>query len=532
MRGQYLVSIPLAGVEGLLAAVPPLAVGLGLMRLAEGPTTVVDIAPHAAACLLAVLLRIRVIQRAWKLGYGAGNHVAEAVRNRIVTHMRRVPLGALSGRWAPARLATLIAEDGRWLNETLTFYLNRFLNALFATALLLAAALWFAPAAGLAIVLALGGGIAVFRAFGRTGTAQAQFRAAVDALHDTTLAMAPKLVSLQQAGAAMIAFAAPLAILFVAALARTGQEPDPAAVIPALFLTLAAATTFYTGVLKIVLPLELGERARVNIGAFLAVPELGGTRRDFRPDLDIDFQAVRFRHAPDKPDAVREISFAARQGRVTAIVGPSGAGKSTLVALLLRFHDLSGGQIRLDGVDLSEADPAAVQALVSLVSQDVHLFRDTLRANLLLGDPGADPDRLARVIAAAQLGDLVAALPAGLDTVLGDTGRTLSGGERQRVAIARALLKDAPVIVPDEATSAMDPLSEAAIQRAIAALETDRTVIVIAHRLRTVTEADEIILMEGGQIVTRGRHDDLLAAGGLHGRLWAAQEKAAGWPLR
>ncbi|WP_444461763.1 ABC transporter ATP-binding protein [Rhodobacter capsulatus] len=567
MRGQYLVSILLAGLEGFLAAVPPLAVGLGLMRLAEGPASVAEIAPHAAACLLAVLLRIRVIQRAWKLGYGAGNHAAEAVRNRIVTHMRRVPLGALAGRWAPAQLATLIAEDGRWLNETSTFYLNRFLNALIATALLLAAALWLAPAAGLAIVLALGGGvaalfvagpiltrflrarnemigeatlrigeyadgIAVFRAFGRTGTAQAQFRAAVDALHDTTLAMAPKLVPLQQAGAAMIAFAAPLAILFVAASARTGQAPDPAAVIPALFLTLAAATTFYTGVLKIVLPLELGERARVNIGAFLAVPELGGTRHDFRPDLDIDFQAVRFRHAPDKPDAVRDISFAARQGRVTAIVGPSGAGKSTLVALLLRFHDLSGGQIRLGGVDLSEADPAAVQALVSLVSQDVHLFRDTLRANLLLGDPGADPDRLARVIEAAQLRDLVAALPAGLDTVLGDTGRTLSGGERQRVAIARALLKDAPVIVLDEATSAMDPLSEAAIQRAIAALETDRTVIVIAHRLRTVTEADEIIVMAGGQIVARGRHDDLLAAGGLYGRLWAAQEKAAGWRLR
>ncbi|KQB13786.1 ATP-binding cassette domain-containing protein [Rhodobacter capsulatus] len=561
----------MAGVEGFLAAVPPLAVGLGLMRLAEGPATVAEIAPHAAACLLAVLLRIRVIQRAWKLGYGAGNHAAEAVRNRIVTHMRRVPLGALSGRWAPAQLATLIAEDGRWLNETSTFYLNRFLNALIATALLLAAALWFAPAAGLAIVLALGGGvaallvagpilsrflrarnemigeatlrigeyadgIAMFRAFGRTGTAQAQLRAAVEALHDTTLAMAPKLVPLQQAGAAMIAFAAPLAILFVAASALAGQAPDPApdpaAVIPALFLTLAAATTFYTGVLKIVLPLELGERARVNIGAFLAVPELGGTRHDFRPDLDIDFQAVRFRHAPDKPDAVRDISFAARQGRVTAIVGPSGAGKSTLVALLLRFHDLSGGQIRLGGVDLSEADPAALQALVSLVSQDVHLFRDSLRANLLLGDPGADPDRLARVIAAAQLRDLVAALPAGLDTVLGDTGRTLSGGERQRVAIARALLKDAPVIVLDEATSAMDPLSEAAIQRAIAALETDRTVIVIAHRLRTATEADEIIVMEGGQIVARGRHDDLLAAGGLYGRLWAAQEKAAGWRLR
>ncbi|MBL3570021.1 hypothetical protein BV509_20915 [Rhodovulum sulfidophilum] len=567
-RPQYVASVLLAGLEGLLAAAPPLAVGLGLMQLAEGQAGIAGILPYAAACFLAVVLRIFVVQRAWKLGYRAGNHASERIRSRIVDHMRRVPLGTLSGRWTPARLATLITEDGRWINETSSFYLVRFLNGLVATAVLLGAAAWLEPVAALAILAALGGGvaamiavkpvlsrfirlrndmiaeatlrvgeyadgIAVFRAFGRSGAAQKDFRAAVDALHDKTLAMAPRLIPLQQAGAALISLAAPLAILLVAGLQLAGlRQADPVAVIPALFLTLAAAATFSAGVLKTLLPMELGVRAEQNISAFLGTAPLAGKRSDFSTDLDVEFDKVSFRYAPGKPEAVSDVSFEARKGTVTAIAGPSGAGKSTLVSLLLRFHDLSAGQIRLGDVDVIEADPAAVQARISLVSQDVHLFRDTLRANLLLGDPEASGARLMEAVRAARLDDLVAALPQGLDTMLGDTGRTLSGGERQRVAIARALLKDAPVIVLDEATSAMDPLSESAIQKAVAALEDGRTVIVIAHRLRTVADADEIIVFDRGRVRARGRHADLLASDGLYARLWSAQEQAAGWRLR
>ncbi|MEM8553247.1 MAG: ABC transporter ATP-binding protein [Pseudomonadota bacterium] len=567
-RGQYVTSLALTGVEGLLTATPPLAVGLGLMQLARGNADFASIWPYAAACFLAVLIRIYVIGQAWKLGYGAGNYASEQVRNRIVDHMRKVPLGALTGRWSPSKLATLITEDGRWINETSTFYLVRFLNGFVATLMLVLFAAMFEPLAAVGLALAMGGGvllmvtakpflesfihkrndmvgeatlrigeyadgIAVFRSFGRADEAQKSFRSAVQDMHDTTLSVAPVIVPLQQSGAALITFAAPIVIVLVAALHLSGvYSADPMTLIPALFLVLAAATTFLVGVLRTTLPLELGSRAETNISAFLSSPELGGTRTDFSDALGIEFERVSFRYSEDKADAVSKVSFTTRKGAVTAIVGPSGAGKSTLISLLLRFHDRSDGEIRLGGLDTLEADPAAVQSMVSLVSQDVHLFRDTLRANLLLGDPSASDARLAQVIDAARLTDLVAALPDGLDTMLGDTGKTLSGGERQRVAIARALLKDAPVIVLDEATSAMDPITERAIQEAIAELEDGRSVIVIAHRLRTVIDADEILVLDQGRIAARGTHTDLLNNDPLYGRLWAAQEKAAGWRLR
>jgi ATP-binding cassette subfamily B protein len=199
---------------------------------------------------------------------------------------------------------------------------------------------------------------------------------------------------------------------------------------------------------------------------------------------------------------------------------------------MLRFVDPTSGRVLLGGTDLSTLDPARLQALTGFVNQDVHLFRDTLRANLLLGDPQANETKLNAAIRAARLDELIAALPAGLDTRIGEGGRTLSGGERQRVAVARALLKDAPILLLDEASSAMDPLNERAIQQAISALEDGRTVVVVAHRLPSIAGADQILVMEAGLVVERGRHEELLALGGLYSRLWQAQDRAAGWRLR
>lgn len=567
-RERFMLAMALTALEGVLMSIPPLAVGLGLMQLARGNSDFADVAPFAALCFFAVLLRVVVIAQAWKKGFSAGNHASEKVRNRIVDHMRKVPLGLLTGRWSPARLATLITEDGRWINETSTMYLIRFVSGFFATLALVLAAAWFEPVAAGAASVAIGtgvallvlikpilerfilkrnemvaeaalrigefaDGVAVFRAFGSSGDAQKKFRRAVNDMHDVMMAEGPFLLILQQSGAVLIGFCGPLVIVALAMLHLNGvYSVDPLNAIPALFLTLAAATTFLVGVLRTFLPMELGSRAEINISAFLETPELPGTRRDLGSAREIEFEDVSFRYSEDKAAAVSDVSFTTRQGAVTSIVGPSGAGKTTLISLLLRFHDRTSGTIRLGGVDTIEADPAAIQSLVSLVSQDVHLFRDTLRANLLMGDPDADAERLAEVIEAARLNELVEALPDGLETLLGDTGRTLSGGERQRVAIARALLKGAPIIVLDEATSAMDPITERAIQEAIANLEDGRSVIVIAHRLRTVTDADEIIVMDQGRIVAQGSHAHLLGTNPLYQRLWAAQEKAAGWRLR
>jgi ATP-binding cassette subfamily B protein len=321
-------------------------------------------------------------------------------------------------------------------------------------------------------------------------------------------------------------------VLLAAMVLWAGYTPQLQAVVPALFLVLAAKNALITGVLKPIVVLRLGQQAQAGMTAFLKEPVLEGASSAFGSPLDVRFEAVGFAYASDKAPAVRDVSFVAGQGAVTAIVGPSGAGKSTVTALLLRFFDADSGSVSIGGVDARSADPARLQALVSLVNQDVHLFHDTLRANILLGRPSAADAKLGSAVSAARLDELVEALPDGLDTVLGGAGRTLSGGERQRVAVARALLKDAPIVVLDEATSAMDPLAERSIQQAVAALERGRTVIVIAHRLRTIVEADQILVMDEGRIVERGRHHELLEGGGLYARLWQAQERAAGWRLR
>ncbi|WP_211299471.1 ABC transporter ATP-binding protein [Pukyongiella litopenaei] len=567
-QGRYLRALVLTFFEAVLATIPPLSVGLGLVILIRGSADIRDVAPYAAICFLSVILRTFVIQHAWRRGIFAGDHAAEALRNRIVEHMRNVPLGVLSGRWSPARLATLIVEDGRWFNETAVFFLIRIFQGVVATVVLALMAAWFAPVALIVLIVVTAAsllvirvvkpigkrvirsrndllgqallrvgefadGIAVFRAYGQSGNARKNLRATVANLHDVALDGAPALIFLQQIGTAFVSFAGPLAVTVIAVLQLRGvTEFAAGAVTPALLLTLAAATTFIAGILRTLLPLELGNRARINISEFLSTPELPGDRSDFGQKLDIAFKDVSFSYGPGKEATISNLSFQADPGSVTAIVGPSGAGKSTLVSLLLRFHERTGGAIKLAGIDISQADPAAIQARMSLVSQDVHLFRDTLRTNLLLGDPDASEARLSEVIGAARLTELVKALPDGLDTMLGDTGRTLSGGERQRVAIARALLKDAPILILDEATSALDPITERAIQDALAALEAGRSVIIIAHRLHTVVDADQILVVDNGQIVERGTHDTLLENGGLYGRLWAAQEKATGWRLR
>jgi ATP-binding cassette, subfamily B, bacterial len=222
-------------------------------------------------------------------------------------------------------------------------------------------------------------------------------------------------------------------------------------------------------------------------------------------------------------EVLHGISLEVRPGQMLALVGPSGAGKTTITALVARLYDPSGGAVRIGGTDLRSVSFESLHDSVGVVTQEAHLFHDTIRANLLYARPDASEEQLVAVLRSAQIWPLIATLPEGLDTVVGDRGHRLSGGEKQRIALARLLLKAPGVVVLDEATAHLDSESEAAVQRALEETLIGRTAIVIAHRLSTVRAADEIAVVDGGRVVERGTHATLLAAGGLYADLYRTQ---------
>ncbi|MCC7016368.1 MAG: ATP-binding cassette domain-containing protein [Rhodospirillales bacterium] len=243
----------------------------------------------------------------------------------------------------------------------------------------------------------------------------------------------------------------------------------------------------------------------------------------------IRFEGVRFSYVPGRP-ALHDISFEVPAGRTVALVGPSGAGKSTILNLVPRFHDPDAGTIRIDGADVREATFASLNSAIALVSQEVTLFDDTVRANIASGRAGAGEGDIRAAARAAGADEFIAALPQGYDTIVGERGVKLSGGQRQRLAIARAMLKNAPILLLDEATSALDSEAERQVQAALAHLTKGRTTLVIAHRLSTVTSADQICVVEAGRIVERGSHAELLARGGAYARIHASQFAPAALP--
>jgi len=230
--------------------------------------------------------------------------------------------------------------------------------------------------------------------------------------------------------------------------------------------------------------------------------------------------------SPERPGAagvLHEVSFRAPSGQLTALVGPSGAGKTTITALAARLYDPNDGTVRIGGYDIRDVTLESLHDVVGVVTQDAHLFHDTIRANLTYAKPEATELELIEACEAAQIWDLIAGLPDGLDTVVGDRGYRLSGGEKQRVAVARLLLKAPSVVVLDEATAHLDSESEAAVQRALKTALAGRTSLVIAHRLSTIREAGQILVVDAGRITQRGTHEELLAAGGLYADLYHAQ---------
>jgi len=247
-------------------------------------------------------------------------------------------------------------------------------------------------------------------------------------------------------------------------------------------------------------------------------------------DLDIiagevTFEQVRFAYNPDRP-ILRDVSFTIPAGKTVAAVGASGAGKSTLARLLFRFYDVNAGSIRIDGQDIRHVTQDSLRAAIGVVPQDTVLFNDSIYYNIAYGRPDASREEVIEAARAAHILHFIESLPQGWDTVVGERGLKLSGGEKQRVAIARTLLKNPAILILDEATSALDTKTEKAIQGELLEIARGRTSLIIAHRLSTVVEADEILVLEAGRIVERGRHPDLLAQNGVYAHMWALQQQA------
>ena len=244
---------------------------------------------------------------------------------------------------------------------------------------------------------------------------------------------------------------------------------------------------------------------------------------------ELRFENVEFGYDPRRT-ILKDVSFTVPAGKTVAIVGPSGAGKSTISRLLFRFYDVNGGRVTIDGQDIRDVTQASLRASIGIVPQDTVLFNDTVFYNIAYGRPGASPAEVERAARLAHIHDFIMALPDGYQTTVGERGLKLSGGEKQRVAIARTILKDPAILLFDEATSALDTHTEREIQANLREVSRGRTTLVIAHRLSTVIDADEILVLEAGRVIERGRHADLLAARGAYAALWARQQESSQGP--
>ena len=254
---------------------------------------------------------------------------------------------------------------------------------------------------------------------------------------------------------------------------------------------------------------------------------------EFKPHgNDVVFKDVTFSYDDDSNPVLNNVTLTAKEGEVTALVGPSGSGKSTLARLAARFWDTNSGQVLVGGVDVATVDPETLLRDYAVVFQDVLLFDNTVMENIRLGRRDATDQEVLAAASAANCDEFVCKLPNGYQTMIGENGSKLSGGERQRISIARALLKGAPIVLLDEATASLDVENESQVQEALSRLLAGKTVIVIAHRMRTVMNADKIVVLDEGRVVEQGTPQELLDAGGLFSRMVQLQTESAGWTLR
>jgi ATP-binding cassette subfamily B protein len=517
---------------------------------------------------MTVLILVSTAIRWWSQGFdydGDMVHNIHELRTELGQQLRRIPLEILQDKRAGSVNATLLSSVDETLGYVLTV-VNLMATALITPVVIALAALWFDWRMGLVLLLVFPLLIPLYRwrrpfyGRGMSVLADAHERTSSDILEYTqglpvlrsaccvgeqaaTLQASLEHLEMiqtvgQKKGAKpnlVLATVMELAILLVVFLGTlfVVQGTLDIAILAALMVIVVrfgeplATFVLYAKVIDLI------EAALGKINAILRIEPLPQYTPVQQPQtFDIAFKGIVFRYASADKPTLYNFNALLPARSLTAVVGPSGSGKTTLTRLLMRYADPQAGCVTIGGVDIRTIEPERLNALVSVVFQDVYLFDDTILNNIRMARPEATDKEVEQAARAAHCHLFITRLPDGYATQVGDIGGRLSGGERQRISIARAMLKNAPIVILDEPTAALDTESEVAVQVAIDALVRERTVIVIAHRLSTIVAADQILVIDKGQVVETGRHQELMANAGRYAHMWQAQQSAKDWHAR
>ncbi len=497
---------------------------------------------------------------AYRACYRGAYEVAAEGRIRLAEHLRKLPLGFLMGR-DPGDLANMMMGDFALLEQGISHVAPQMAGALVAPLLAvlglsfvdwrMALAMFLPLPLGIAILAGTGGimkllghrhmkakidagnrlqeylnGIRVVKAYNLVGSR-------FERLQKAFYRFMKESIRIEGLGGAMVlpAIACIRTGLTVAILVGSylllGGRLDPFIFVTFLIVGSRIFDPLTSALISFAL-LRYFELAGERILALESEPLMTGVKEPPQKS-DITFENLSFSY--NNAPALHNVSLHIPQGSLTALVGPSGSGKSTLLKLIPRFYDPQKGKILLGGQDIQQMEPEKLLQKISMVFQEVYLFQDTLENNIRFGREGATPEEVREAARKACCHEFIEKLPRGYDTLVGEGGCTLSGGEKQRISIARAFLKNAPVVLLDEATASLDPENELEVQRAIDSLIAGRTVVVVAHRLKTIRRADNIVVLEKGCVLEQGCHEELLRQQGRYAGLWNIQQQSAGWSL-